>query len=102
MELREKLENYFGAINEARMGVLTGDFPEKPEELRLYELSKSTGLPLVVGGLMDQPHMWLDQIEMIENIKKLYDIQARTDAKSVPITNDTGANLMQPMRMFDG
>lgn len=82
------------------MGARTGDLPEKPEELRLYELAKKTGLPLVAGGLLDQPHMWLDAIELIESIQKIYTLQAQTNAQSnQPGAGNMASDLMKPMRL---
>ena len=83
------------------MGVFVGEFPDKPEELRLYELTEKTGLPLVAGGLLDQPHMWLDAIEMIGSIRKIYEIQAETNANAATRAEQT-SDLMKPMRFMNG
>lgn len=81
---RDELENYFGSINELRAGALAIDkVPPKPAILRAYELVKSTGLPLVEGALMDQPHIWLRQYELVDATKKMWDaINALADAKT--------------------
>lgn len=39
----------------------------------MYELIQSTGLPLVRGALIDQPHIWLRQWEVIHGIVELFD-----------------------------
>lgn len=49
---------------------------EKPAELVLYEQCKASGLPLVSGGLLDQPHMWMEMYTLIESIQKLYEIES--------------------------
>lgn len=38
---------------------------------------KETGLPLVAGGVMDQPHIWLEQLGVIRNVINLFDAMAR-------------------------
>lgn len=91
--LRQELEDYFGSINELKDG-LRKDLLPKPAELSLYEMVKSTGLPLVAGGLLDQPHIWLMQWEVIESVKSLYDMldEQAQRMKQQP------SNLMAPMR----
>jgi len=34
--------------------------------MTLYERCRSTGLPLVAGGVLDQPHIWLLEWSVIE------------------------------------
>jgi hypothetical protein len=46
--------------------------PEKPGLLATVDLVKMTGMPLVAGGLMDQPHIWLFQFEMAMGIQELF------------------------------
>ncbi len=71
---RAELEDYFGSLNELRAGALSIEkMPPKPAILRMYELVKSTGLPLVEGALMDQPHIWLRQYEMVDSTKTMWD-----------------------------
>ena len=80
---RAELENYFGSINELRAGALAIEkVPPKPAILRMYELVRNTGLPLVEGALMDQPHIWLRQYEMVDATRKMWDaINAMADAQ---------------------
>lgn len=61
-------------MNELRAGARTIP-PQKPDCLILYELTEN--LPLVAGGLLDQPYIWTlqrlaisQEIEMIEAIQK--------------------------------
>jgi hypothetical protein len=71
------------------------DVPAKPAALRKYELVKSTGLHLVSGGLLDQPHIWLMQWEVVDSVTKLWDAidaQGRAMEAQAP-------NLMAPMRI---
>jgi hypothetical protein len=80
-ELRDRLENYFGALNEIREGLNT-KLPPKPEELQLHELLQMTGLPLLAGGYMDQPHIWLKQQQMVIAIKEMFDALRRQKEKA--------------------
>lgn len=57
--LREYLREYFGALNELRAGIARKDMPPKPTALILYEQCNKMQIPLVSGGVMDQPHIWL-------------------------------------------
>lgn len=49
---------------------------EKPAELRKYEQVKALGLPVWEGGLQDQPHIWLEQIGVIEATARLFEAMA--------------------------
>jgi len=64
-KLRDEIREYYGLLNELKAG-LKVDFPEKPEAMTLYERCRSTGLPLVAGGVLDQPHIWLLEWSVIE------------------------------------
>lgn len=70
--LRTELENYFGSINEIKMGVRSRTEP-KPGALTTVEYIEKMGLPLVAGGLMDQPHIWLLQMEMVIEVRSLFE-----------------------------
>lgn len=71
-ELRAELQNYFGLLNEIMLmnavakGSNSNKKPRKPEALWLYEQCKQTGLPLVSGGVLDQPHIWLQEYMICE------------------------------------
>lgn len=48
--------------------------PKKPDILVTYQMLQKQRLPLVAGGLMDQPHFWLmiqEQIEQTIELLKL-------------------------------
>jgi hypothetical protein len=45
---------------------------EKPAELVKYQQMKSTGLPLWAGGVQDQPHIWLYQVLVIEDVIEVF------------------------------
>lgn len=71
-DLRKELENYFGFMNEVRMG-LTTKIPEPPEALVRWHQCQTTGLPLVAGGLLDQPHIWLRELAVVIEISTLFE-----------------------------
>jgi len=48
--------------------------PEKPEALILLEQCEALNLPLVAGGLMDQPHIWLILVAVIREEKRLFEL----------------------------
>jgi hypothetical protein len=53
-------------------GQSVAEIPEKPEALVLYKRCKSTGLPLVEGGVSDQPHIWLEELSVIVSVEELH------------------------------
>lgn len=67
-----EIENYLGSINEFQAGVRAQPLP-KPDLLAAIDLVKSTGLPLVAGGVLDQPHIWLLQLERVSVITQTWD-----------------------------
>ena len=66
--LRDSIIEYYGAINEIKAQIRSADkMPVEPEAMYLYKRCKSMGIPLVAGGVMDQPHIWLIEWNVIEN-----------------------------------
>ena len=53
------------------MGVRTRA-PLKPKILAAVEMVERFGLPLVAGGLMDQPHIWLLQMDLVNGVRDLF------------------------------
>lgn len=70
-KLEVELDEYYGTINEIRMGVNIPPKP-KPVPLQLYEMTKELGVPLVDGGVLDQPHIWLLMIGVIRSRESLW------------------------------
>jgi hypothetical protein len=64
-KLQEDITEYYGQKNEIKVGVRTIP-PQKPDILVVYDTCRTQRLPLLAGGLMDQPHFWLMQYEVIE------------------------------------
>lgn len=78
-ELRLALYDYYGALNEVKTlsesnpsSVATVKVPEKPEALVLWEECQALELPLVSGGLIDQPHIWLEEVHVVIEITDLF------------------------------
>jgi len=46
--------------------------PPMPKPLVVYERCKKLGLPLVSGGVLDQPYVWLQQIAVIDEQEMLF------------------------------
>jgi len=53
------------------MGLNPG-IPKKPAALVFYEQTKELGLPLVEGGILDQPHIWLEQYAVCMQREQLW------------------------------
>jgi hypothetical protein len=80
-ELEDALLEYFGALNMLQEGMKV-DIPEKPEALEKYEQCLELGLPLVAGGLQDQPHIWLLEIGVIRNVLQIQALAKQNDGDS--------------------
>lgn len=83
-ELRQALFDYYGALNELRtlaesQPILASQvkIPEKPEALKLWEMCQVNGVPLVSGGLLDQPHIWLEEQAVVISTQRQFDIAQR-------------------------
>lgn len=78
-DLRRALEDYYGVLNAVKMGAAT-EIPEPPEALVRYRQCQITGLPLVAGGLMDQPHIWLMEMSIVIEVTQLFERLAAQEA----------------------
>jgi hypothetical protein len=45
----------------------------KPEVLIRYEQVRAMGIPLVAGGLVDQPYLWLKEFAIITQIVQVFE-----------------------------
>jgi hypothetical protein len=75
-ELEAEILNYFGVLQEAAMvsDVAPGtnvEVPELPEAVVYYLMMQATGLPLVEGGLINQPHIFLEEINVVSSTYQL-------------------------------
>ena len=71
-ELKSALTDYFAALNDVKMGI-TSKVPEPPEALVRWRQCQATGFPLVAGGLLDQPHIWLLEIAVVLEVEMLFE-----------------------------
>jgi hypothetical protein len=71
-QLRNEIRDYYGALNEIEMGLKPAKIPEKPEALVLYEQCQAFGIPLVQGGVRDQPHLWLMEYAVCAQERELW------------------------------
>lgn len=88
-DLEKELDNYYGTLNEIRMGLNT-PVPEKPAALIFYEQTKALGIPLVEGSIRDQPHIWLQQYATVMQREALW--KMLTEGKQ-HANKSTGTNL---------
>jgi hypothetical protein len=65
---KQEIRDYFGAINLAKATSNFKKIPEKPAVLVYYEQCKALRVPLVAGGLMDQPYVWLEQYAACDHV----------------------------------
>ena len=71
--LQMELENFYGQQAEIRSGLKLEDpVVAKPLELIRYEMVKEFGLQVWEGGLMDQPHIWLLQYRVVDNVTRIF------------------------------
>ena len=83
-ELEAALGEYYGALNELKMGLKPKKMPSKPQALLEYQRCKALGIPLVSGGVRDQPHVWLQELAVILNQEELWTkiLEQRPDSNS--------------------
>jgi hypothetical protein len=46
--------------------------PDKPEALEKLEQCEALGIPLVSGGVMDQPHIWLMEVGVVVKMRATF------------------------------
>jgi hypothetical protein len=71
--------DYYGTINELKTLTesqpnlaSTIKIPDRPEALTLWEKCQWLGLPLMEGGLADQPHLWIEEVAVVRDIQELF------------------------------
>jgi hypothetical protein len=81
-ELRITLEDYYGGINQRRMGITPDKQVEKPYVAMLLEqMDRFDHLP-ERGSLNDQPHLLMRELELAKQIKTMFDNSYRAYLKS--------------------
>jgi hypothetical protein len=71
--LRADLDDFFGAVAEVSQGLANERASQKPLALIRYEQCHAMGIPLVQGGLRDQPYIWLFEWAIISQVKTVFD-----------------------------
>ena len=62
------------------MGVTSPkSIPDKPEALILYEQTRTLGVPLFAGGVVDQPHIWMQAYKVIDDTVKVFEALERAN-----------------------
>lgn len=87
--LRAALREYFGAINEVKEGLHVE--PErlvKPDALVAFETCQNLGIPIVGGGLLDQPHIWLMEYIICQQETELFAALARRNEVTANATSN--------------
>jgi hypothetical protein len=70
-DMARELEEYYGALAELRAG-LSVPLPQTPEILQYLEMCESNHIPLVAGGLLDQPHIFLIEANIARSKRELF------------------------------
>lgn len=70
--MAEDAENYFGSLNELKTGASSKPPILDNEVIILRSLCNDNKLPLVAGGLLDQPHIWLIEKKIVDDIAKIF------------------------------
>ena len=55
------------------MGLKPKEIPEKPEALDLFQQCQMMGIPLVEGGVLDQPHIWAREYRIVYQEKNRFE-----------------------------
>lgn len=77
--IRAEVDEYYGAMNEIQMGVRSPNkAPVAPDIVQTYRYLMKYRIPIVAGGLVDQPYLtslYLEaagsEIELMEHLRDL-------------------------------
>ena len=69
--MARELEDYYGTIAELKAG-LNVPIPETPEILQYLEMCERNKIPLIAGGLLDQPHIFLIEANIARDQRNLF------------------------------
>jgi hypothetical protein len=79
-ELESALMDYFGAINEAQQSTdfnIKVEIPEMPDALAYLRQIEHFGTPLVSGGMMAQPHIFLMEYAICVRVERMFKLAAQ-------------------------
>lgn len=69
--MARELEEYYGTLAELRAG-LNVPIPTQPEILQYLEMCEANQVPLVAGGLLDQPHIYLIEANIARTKREMF------------------------------
>lgn len=70
-ELRDNIQEYFGALNEIRFGLQVA-VPQKPPTLIFFEqMDEFNRLPMA-GGLLDQPYILMRELKIVAEVRSVF------------------------------
>lgn len=72
-DLEEALGDYYGTLNEIKLG-LTAKPPVKPQALIYAEQMQLLRIPLVQGGILDQPYIFMQEYKIVSDFQKLHQL----------------------------
>lgn len=70
--LRTTLEDYYGAVSYYRMGLKPEKKTDKPIAMVYTEECEEFNIPLVLGGILDQPYIWMMEYRICKNIRDVH------------------------------
>lgn len=78
--LENEILEYHGYLNEKKAGLIQNIPVQEPVEMIRYKQVRAMGIPLVEGGVMDQPHIWLLQYAVCKNMEDLFAALEKSNA----------------------
>jgi hypothetical protein len=73
--LRYEIAEYYGAIEEIKMGLIR-QVPRKPDTLATFDQIREMNLQMIDGGLYDQPYIWLLEYAVCLQEQRVYQSQS--------------------------
>jgi len=93
--IRDEIASYFGDLEDIAAGSRSSNtIQTKPEVLIQYEQCKSMAIPLVSGGLMDQPYIWLMEWAICQQEEQMYYAILEANRRSSSQTSDDKRDLL--------
>lgn len=86
--IRDEIAEFFGSLEDIATGIKAPSDIYKPEVLIQYEQCKSMGIPLVAGGLVDQPYIWLELWAICEQEQEIFQAIHEANKRQAPRTSD--------------
>jgi hypothetical protein len=80
-ELRQELDSYFGMLAQFKEGIHPKVIIEKPIALIYLEQIQMLGIPLVEGGVLDQPYIFMQEMAVCAEVVAIYAAQEKANKK---------------------